>query len=72
MFEKVSNILGDKSSKEYFVHCFFLEIEYQLKDEIHFHQYLSCPSNTMKTLLINSKSVLMIFIVEINMEPRVT
>ena len=57
MFEKITNILGDKISKVNLVYC-FLEIEYQLKEKIYFHQYQSCPSNTEKTLLINSESVI--------------
>ena len=58
MFEKVTNVLGDKISKENSVYFFGLEIEYQLKDKTYFHQYLSCPSDAMKTLLINPKSVI--------------
>ena len=47
MFEKVTNILGDKISKENLVYCFFSEIEYQLKDKMYFHQYLSCQSDNI-------------------------
>ena len=55
MFEKITNILGDKISKVNLVYCLK---EYQLKEKIYFHQYLSCPSDTEKTLLINSESVI--------------
>ena len=47
MFEKVTNILGDKISKENLVYYFFSEIEYQLKDKMYFHQYLSCQSDNI-------------------------
>ena len=52
-------MLGEKISKEHLMYRFFFsEIEYQLKDKINFHQYLSCPSDTLKTLLSNSKLVI--------------
>ena len=57
MFEKVTNILGDKISKENLVHCLFRR-QNNIGRQNLFHQYLSCPSDTMKTLLINSKPVI--------------
>ena len=71
MFEKVTNILRDKISKENLVNCFFSEIEKQLKDKIYFHQKLPCLSENIADKLKISNLFFMIFNVQINKVPRV-
>ena len=73
MFEKVTNILGDKTLKEDLVYCFFSYVEYQLKDKIYFHQYLPSIQNyeNIADKLKIRNLFFMIFIVQINKLPRI-
>ena len=54
MFEKVTIILGDKISKENLMYCFFGGDRISIERQNLFSSILSCPSDTMKTLLMNS------------------